>query len=314
MRTILVTGGCGFIGSNFILQWRQRNPDDVIINLDLMTYAADEKNLSDLENDNNYDHIEGNICDKTLVKSVIEYYNPEIIYHFAAESHVDNSINDSFPFVQTNVLGTVNLLDQVKAFNKEIRFIHVSTDEVYGSLKPKQRPFEEDSRYEPNSPYSASKASSDHFVRAYHKTHGLNTIITNCCNNYGPRQHREKFIPTVIANASQNLPVPVYGNGANIREWIYVDDHCDALIKLSDHGSMGESYCIGTGREYSNIDLAKKILNLMGKPESLITFVEDRKGHDFRYALNSTKMHHEFWVPRTKFDAGLEQTIAWYLK
>jgi len=314
MKTILVTGGCGFIGSNFILNWRKLNPDDLIVNLDAMTYAADENNLKDMYYDEHYELVEGDICDRTLVKSVIEYYNPSIIYHFAAESHVDNSINDSFPFVTTNVLGTVNLLDRVRAYNKNIRFIHVSTDEVFGSLTDKQKPFEETSRYEPNSPYSASKAASDHFVRAYHKTHGLNTIVTNCCNNYGPRQHKEKLIPTVISNALQDLPIPVYGNGGNIREWIYVDDHCDALIKLADHGSAGESYCIGSGREISNLELVKKILSIMDKPESLIRFVEDRKGHDYRYALDSTKMHHEFWMPKTKFETGLRKTLAWYTK
>lgn len=318
MKTIFVTGGCGFIGSNFILYWSHTYPDWQIVNLDSMTYAAHPDNLTELENNENYVFLKDDINHVTMVKKTLVHYQPDVIVHFAAESHVDRSIESSGLFVKTNVLGTVNFLDSVRFYmprtTKKFRFLHVSTDEVYGSLNADDLPFTELNQYAPNSPYSASKAASDHFVRAYHRTHNVPAIISNCSNNYGPRQNREKFIPTVIRHALANQPIPVYGSGMNVRDWLWVEDHCRALDTLIQHGKFGETYCIGGGEELANIDLAKKILALMNKPESLISFVTDRAGHDFRYAIDSSKIGKLGWQPQTSFDQGLQATIDWYLQ
>ena len=312
---LLITGGAGFIGSNFIHYWLKKYPNDVIVNLDLLTYAGDLKNLEGIEEGENYTFIKGDICDKKLVDGLVK--NVDIIVHFAAESHVDNSIIDSTPFVRTNVLGTQVLLDAALKFGK--RFHHVSTDEVFGSLGPNDKPFTENSPYDPRSPYSASKAASDHLVRAYWHTHKLPVTISNCANNYGPRQHREKLIPLFIANLLQNKKVPVYGTGANIRDWLYVDDHCAAIDVIIQKGKLGETYLIG-GRsnkqeEITNLALTKKIIELLDKDESLIDYVEDRKGHDWRYAIDDTKLRAELgWRPQTIFEEGLKKTIEWYKK
>lgn len=312
---LLITGGAGFIGSNFIHYWLKKYPNDVIVNLDLLTYAGDLKNLEGIEEGENYTFIKGDICDKKLVDGLVK--NVDIIVHFAAESHVDNSIIDSTPFVRTNVLGTQVLLDAALKFGK--RFHHVSTDEVFGSLGPNDKPFTENSPYDPRSPYSASKAASDHLVRAYWHTHKLPVTISNCANNYGPRQHREKLIPLFIANLLQNKKVPVYGTGANIRDWLYVDDHCAAIDVIIQKGKLGETYLIG-GRsnkqeEITNLALTKKIIELLDKDESLIDYVEDRKGHDWRYAIDDTKLRAELgWRPQTIFEEGLQKTIEWYKK
>lgn len=319
MQTIFVTGGCGFIGSNFILYWAKKYPNSHIINLDNLTYAANPANLNELDPSVKYTFLKDNIGHTTMAKKVLSHYQPDLIVNFAAESHVDRSIDSTGPFVQTNVKGTCNFLDGVRhyleRYNKpEFRLLHVSTDEVYGSLNANDPPFTELHQYAPNSPYSASKAASDHFVRAYHRTHGVPAIISNCSNNYGPRQHKEKFIPTVIRNALNNSSIPVYGNGRNVRDWLWVDDHCRALETLALRGVPGESYCIGGGEELANIELAKKILAVMKKPESLINYVTDRAGHDFRYAIDSSKIGKLGWNPSTSFDDGLAQTVEWYLQ
>src|SRR3989338_6730087 len=266
---LLITGGAGFIGSNFIHYWLKKYPNDVIVNLDLLTYAGDLKNLEGIEEGENYTFIKGDICDKKLVDGLVK--NVDIIVHFAAESHVDNSIIDSTPFVRTNVLGTQVLLDAALRYNK--RFHHVSTDEVFGSLGPNDAPFTENSPYDPRSPYSASKAPSDHLVRAYWHTHKLPVTISNCANNYGPRQHREKLITLFIANLLQNKKVPVYGTGQNIRDWLYVDDHCSAIDVIIQKGKIGETYLIsGRGnkeKEITNLELTKKLIKLLDKDESL---------------------------------------------
>ena len=307
---ILVTGGAGFIGSNFIHYWLNKYPDDMITNLDALTYAGNLENLRDLENNKNYKFIKGDICDEVLVNEVVKDF--DLIVHFAAESHVDRSIIDCRDFIRTNVEGTKNLLDAARN-NRGIRFHHVSTDEVFGSLGPDDRPFNENTPYDPRSPYSASKAASDHLVRTYWHTYKLPITISNCSNNYGPYQFPEKIIPLFITNLLENKRVPVYGQGENVRDWIYVDDHnagVDAVIKK---GRIDETYCLGGGCELTNLELTKKILKALDKGEEMIDFVPDRPGHDLRYAMDYSKAKKELgWQPTVDFGEGLKKTIDWY--
>jgi len=309
---ILVTGGCGFIGSNFVRRWLSMN-DELLINLDKMTYASDITLNPEFQDDVSYVWRKGSIEDLGTLAELLMVYNPRAIINFAAESHVDNSIANAYPFMKTNIMGTFNLLEAVRQYNPEIRFIHVSTDEVYGSLRAYDKPFTEETAYDPRSPYSASKAASDHLVSAYHHTHGLQTIITNCSNNFGPYQHPEKLIPTIIRKALADEPIPIYGNGENIRDWIYVTDHVDALFDVLDMGEIGQTYCIGADSEYTNLRIAHEIVEMLEKPSELITFVEDRKGHDFRYAIDSSKLYeHVGWKPNVDFYDGLYKTVEWY--
>ena len=316
MSRILVTGGLGFIGSNFIS--RIINTGNLIVNIDSETYASIEKTSLNFELYQNYKHYRVDIADFKKVDEIINKYLFDFIFHFAAESHVDNSINNPFIFCKTNVFGTLNLLESYKNLNKKNKmFVHVSTDEVFGSIKKGN--FDENSKYMPNSPYSASKASSNHFVRAYFKTHNLPIVITNCSNNFGPYQNKEKFIPTIIDSLIKKNKIPVYGNGKNIREWIDVNDHNDALIFLSKNGVIGEEYCIGSSNRFTNISLVKKICNIYDEltnnknSEKLISFVGDRKGHDFRYALDSSKLFRLGWKCKSLFNISLKNTIEWYL-
>lgn len=310
--TILVTGGCGFIGSNFVREYLTLN-SDLIINLDKLTYAGNPKNLEEFNDQENYLFYEGDIADSELVEKILKTHPIDCVVNFAAESHVDNSISNSTPFLYTNVIGTVCLLESIRKFSPETLFVHVSTDEVYGSLSEYDPPFTEKTPYNPRSPYSASKAASDHFVMAYHHTHRLNTIITNCSNNYGAYQHAEKFIPTIIRKALKNEKIPVYGSGTNIRDWIYVKDHCYAIMDVMERGKIGQTYNIGGNNQISNLGLVKKIIDIMGKSENLIEFVDDRKGHDFRYDIDNDKIYlHLGWKPTTNFDVGLKKTIEWY--
>jgi len=322
---LLVTGGAGFIGSNFVHQYI-RNYDKPVIVLDKLTYAANLNNLMDPAYKNNIILKEMDIGDSEAVNDVLLGYKVSKIVNFAAESHVDNSIKNSTPFIQSNIVATENFfytafnyhkyLEKINAFDR-LRFIHVSTDEVYGSLTHFHPPSHEGSPYAPRSLYSASKAASDHIAMAYYHTHGFPLVLTNCSNNYGPHQHVEKFIPTVITRALRNQKIPVYGDGKNIRDWIYVTDHCDALLWLLREYRPGEQYNIGAGVQINNLDLATKILNIMGKPLDLIEFVEDRKGHDFRYDLNTEKIHELLrnkWFPVIGLDHGLKKTIEWYTK
>jgi dTDP-glucose 4,6-dehydratase len=311
--TILVTGGCGFIGSNFI-RYCLKNYDEQVVNLDCLTYAGRLENLVDYEDDSRYTFVKGNICDRQTVQELLKKYKPWAIVNFAAESHVDRSIKDSAAFLYTNVLGTVNLLDVVKEQDYPIRFHHISTDEVYGSLGLYDAPFKETTPYDPRSPYSASKASSDHFVQAYHETHGLDTVITNCSNNYGPYQYPEKLIPTIITRAMIYKKVPVYGNGMNIRDWLYVDDHCSAIDTVLRRGVAGQKYNVGGDSPLANIEVVTTILEKMRlNIPKYIEYVEDRKGHDFRYEVDSSKMREEFgWRPLTSFEEGIDRTIHWY--
>ncbi|MEW6326946.1 MAG: dTDP-glucose 4,6-dehydratase [Thermodesulfobacteriota bacterium] len=305
---ILITGGCGFIGSNFVRYLLERY-DYRIVNLDALTYAGNPENLRDFENNPRYKFIHGRIEDVKTVKKALRGVNR--IVHFAAESHVDRSITDAQPFIQTNVVGTQVLLDACREAKID-RFIHVSTDEVYGSLGDKDS-FTETTPLAPNSPYAASKAASDLLVRAATKTHGLPAIITRCSNNYGPYQFPEKLIPLMITNALEDKPLPVYGDGLNVRDWIYVTDHCAALDTILHRGIVGETYNIGGESERKNIDVVKTILRLLGKPESLVTFVDDRPGHDRRYAMDTKKIKHQLkWSPAVTFEKGLELTIDWY--
>jgi dTDP-glucose 4,6-dehydratase len=310
--TILVTGGAGFIGSNFILYWLKKYPNDNIINLDKLTYAGNLDNLKEIENNKNYEFIQGDICDKELVNDVVK--GVDLIVHFAAETHVDRSIADSTDFIRTNVLGTQILLEVAKN-NGRIRFHHISTDEVFGSLKSDDPKFNERTPYDPRSPYSASKAASDYLVRAYFHTHGLPITISNCSNNYGPRQYPEKLIPLFISNLLQNKTVPIYGKGENIRDWIYVDDHNAGVDAIIQKGKIGETYCLGGGNELTNLEITKMILSILDKDESLIKYVADRPGHDFRYAIDYSKAKDELgWEPQTDFKKGLEKTVEWYKK
>ncbi len=306
----LVTGGAGFIGSNFIHYLFKTYPQAEVVNLDKLTYAANKENLKEYENDPRYKFVQGDIADPKIVDELVQQV--DVIVHFAAETHVDRSISGPAEFVKTNVVGTQVLLDSAVKHKK--RFHHISTDEVFGDLElDGSDKFTESTPYDPSSPYSASKAASDHLVRAYVRTFGLQATITNCSNNYGPYQYSEKFIPTVILNALKDQKIPVYGQGVNVRDWIHVDDHNRAVDLVINKGKVGETYLIGGNNEQANIDVVKMILKILGKPESLIEFVTDRPGHDLRYAIDSSKIQNELgWKPGFEFEEGLKQTIKWY--
>lgn len=305
---LLVTGGCGFIGSNFIHQMFKKYPYVEIINLDKLTYAGNPNNLKSLPSNSTYNFIQGDICDYQTVNRAME--NVDVVIHFAAESHVDRSIHDSSIFVRTNVEGTDTLLKCALANDIE-KFIHVSTDEVYGSICDGS--FNEEDPLEPSSPYSASKASSDLLARAYYNTYGLPVTITRCTNNFGPYQYPEKLIPLFITNLLKDKKVPLYGTGLNVRDWIYVEDHCNGIDFILNNGRVGEIYNIGGGNELTNIEITQKILSLLGKDKSMIQYVEDRKGHDFRYSLDCTKLRNMGWKPANDFDSAIEKTVHWYI-
>ena len=332
MRTILVTGGAGFIGSNFVPYFLENNQDVHVVNLDVLTYAGDLENLKEIENHSRYTFVKGDICDRELVASLFNEYNFTGVIHFAAESHVDNSIKNPDAFIRTNVFGTFNLLDVAKNYwmngpndikpeFKSARFLHVSTDEVYGTLGETGL-FTEETSYAPNSPYSASKASSDFMVRSYFHTYGMNVVTTNCSNNYGPKQHNEKLIPTIIRKAITGDNIPIYGDGQNIRDWLYVLDHCKGIELVFDKGISGETYNIGGRNERNNLYIANKICEILdevkGKDVSYkeqISFVTDRPGHDFRYAIDATKLEGELgWKADENFESGILKTIEWYLQ
>ncbi|NQU83671.1 MAG: dTDP-glucose 4,6-dehydratase [Parcubacteria group bacterium] len=307
---LLITGGAGFIGSNFIHYILEKYPNYKIVNLDLLTYAGNLENLRSIADNLNYQFIRGDVCDAPLVDELVS--DTDAIVHFAAESHVDRSIENPTDFVRTNVLGTQILLDAALKHNKK-RFHHVSTDEVYGQLGPNDAPFNEGTVYNPRSPYSASKAASDYLVRAYFYTHKLPITISNCSNNYGPLQFPEKVVPLFVTNLIEGKKVPLYGDGSNIRDWLHVKDHCEAIDLVLHRGRIGETYCIGGGQELSNLELTKRILSSMGRGEEMIECVSDRKGHDWRYAIDHSKIREEFgWDPKYSFDSGLAETINWY--
>ena len=310
MGAILVTGGCGFIGSNLIRHLLTTEPGVTIINLDRLTYAGNPQNLHDCERNPRYHWIHGDVADAKLVRSIVSK-GLEAIINLAAESHVDRSIRDAVPFLHTNILGTQVLLEAARAYRVP-RFIQVSTDEVYGSLGPTGQ-FTEESPLAPNSPYAASKASADMLVRSYVKTHGTPAIITRCSNNYGPYQFPEKLIPLFISRLLKNEWVPIYGDGMNVRDWLHVSDHCEAIRRVWRRGRAGEVYNIGGNCELSNLELTSRLLDLLGKPRSLMRFVEDRPGHDRRYAMDCSKIERELgWRPRVAFAEGLRQTVQWY--
>lgn len=306
---ILVTGGLGFIGSNFIRHMLEEYNDYRVINLDIQTYAGNPDNLKDIEKNPNYSFVLGDICDPSVVDKVMQ--KVDTVVHFAAESHVDRSIEDASAFVRTNVLGTFVLLESARKY-KVSRFIHISTDEVYGSRE--RGSFKEKDRLTPSSPYSSSKAGSDLLAQSYYITHKLPVVITRCTNNFGPYQYPEKLIPLFITNLLENKKVPVYGSGKNVRDWICVIDHCKAVDFVLHNGIPGEIYNIGGGAERSNIDITKKIIKILGKDESMIEYVVDRKGHDFRYSLNCTKLLKLGWVPEHGFNEALESTVRWYVE
>jgi dTDP-glucose 4,6-dehydratase len=309
-KNLLVTGGAGFIGSNFVLYMLKEFPEYKIINLDALTYAGNLENLKEVENHPNYKFVKGSITDYSLVESLAQEGLDGII-NFAAESHVDRSIEDPAIFVDTNIKGTQILLEVAKKYHLE-RYLQVSTDEVYGSLGPTGY-FTEKTPLEPNSPYSASKTGADLLVRAYHETFGMNTVITRCSNNYGPYQFPEKLIPLIISNALEDKPLPVYGDGLNVRDWLHVEDHCAAIALAFFKGKSGEVYNIGGNNERTNITIIKTILDLLNKPESLITYVKDRLGHDRRYAIDSSKIQAELgWKPKYTFETGIKETVEWY--
>ncbi|MFY9105281.1 dTDP-glucose 4,6-dehydratase [Aliarcobacter cryaerophilus] len=333
-KTILVTGCAGFIGSNFVPYFLDKYKEYNIVNLDLLTYAGDLENLKECENNPNYKFIKGDICNRELVEFIFNEYDIQGVIHFAAESHVDNSIKNPGVFVQTNVNGTFTLIDVAykywmekpftyKSEYQDCRFHHISTDEVYGtlSLDPNDL-FTEKTPYAPNSPYSASKASSDMIIRAYNETYGLNTVITNCSNNYGPKQHDEKLIPTIIRNALKQNPIPIYGDGKNIRDWLYVLDHCKGIDLVYHNGKIGETYNIGGRNERTNLQIVDRITTILDQQvpkqdkssyKEQITFVEDRAGHDRRYAIDATKLENELgWKADENFDSGIVKTIEWY--
>jgi len=327
---ILVTGGAGFIGSNFVLDW-VKTQQAGIVNLDKLTYAGNLRNLASLHSDPRHTFVRGDICDPELVLELLRRYKPRAVVHFAAESHVDRSISDPGEFVRTNVNGTLNLLQQSRVYwdtlhpeeRDAFRFLHVSTDEVYGTLNADDPAFTEKTPYAPNSPYAASKAGSDHLVRAYHHTYGLPTLTTNCSNNYGPFQFPEKLIPLVLLKALEGESLPVYGDGQNIRDWLYVVDHCEGIRTVLAKGTLGETYNIGGSNERKNIDVVTTICDILdelrpnpiiGERRKLITYVKDRPGHDRRYAIDAGKIRAELgWVPRTSFEPGIRATIEWYL-
>lgn len=309
---LLVTGGAGFIGSNFILYWMEQHPHDAVVNLDKLTYAGNLENLAGVEKNPNYTFIHGDICDPKAVSQAMK--GADVVVHFAAESHVDRSILDPAPFIKTNVLGTQVLLDAALV-NKVSRFHHVSTDEVFGSLTiGSSRKFSEATPYDPKSPYSASKAGSDHLVRAYSHTFGLPVTISNCSNNFGPFHFPEKFIPLAITNILEGKKVPIYGDGKNVRDWLYVEDHCRAIEAVLTRGKTGETYCVGgQTNDVSNLEVVQMILKHMGKDDSSIEFVKDRPGHDRRYAIDWGKIKRELgWEPQHDFDTWLTKTIEWY--
>ena len=326
MKTYLITGGCGFIGSNFVRFILEREPEATIINLDNLTYAGNIHNLDGISN-SRYHFVHGDICDSELVAKLFNDHQFDGVVHFAAESHVDRSIDGPAEFVQTNIVGTLNLLEQSREyFNKEeksnFRFLHVSTDEVYGTLGDKGK-FFESTPYDPSSPYSASKAGSDHLARAWHRTYGLPVLVTNCSNNYGAYQFPEKLIPLMIINCLHRKPLPVYGKGENVRDWLFVTDHCEAIHTVLTSGQVGETYNIGGNNEIKNIDVVLTICSLLDDMSpredgsnyaDLITYVQDRPGHDFRYAIDATKINQDLgWSPKESFETGIRKTIDWYL-
>ncbi len=327
--TILVTGGAGFIGSNFVLDWFKTS-DEPVVNLDALTYAGNLENLASLKDDARHVFVQGDICDRALIDQLLATHRPRAIVHFAAESHVDRSIHGPGAFMRTNVEGTFTLLEAARAHwtalegeaKAAFRFHHVSTDEVYGSLKAEDPPFAETNPYEPNSPYSASKAASDHLVRAWHHTYGLPVVTTNCSNNYGPYHFPEKLIPLMIVNALAGKPLPVYGDGQQIRDWLYVTDHCSGIRAVLAGGALGETYNIGGWNEKANIDIVKTVCALLdelrpdpaGPYARLITYVTDRPGHDRRYAIDARKIERELgWRPAETFETGIRKTVQWYL-
>ncbi len=329
MRNIIITGGAGFIGSHVVRLFVNKYPDYHIINVDKLTYAGNLENLKDIENKPNYTFLRADICDFDAMAALMSKYAIDGIIHLAAESHVDRSIRDPFTFARTNVMGTLSLLQAAKNYWESRpecyegkRFYHISTDEVYGALKFDGTLFTEQTKYQPHSPYSASKASSDHFVRAFHDTYGMPTIVTNCSNNYGPYQFPEKLIPLFINNIRHRRPLPVYGKGENVRDWLFVEDHARAIDLIFHNGKVAETYNIGGFNEWKNIDIVKLLIKtvdrLLGNPEGhsddLITYVTDRKGHDLRYAIDSTKLSRELgWHPSLQFEEGIEKTVRWYL-
>jgi dTDP-glucose 4,6-dehydratase len=328
--TILVTGGAGFIGSNFVLRWIE-TVGTPVVNLDLLTYAGNPENLAALENDDRYQLVRADICDAEAVAAALNEHRPHAIVHFAAESHVDRSIVDPGAFIHTNVQGTYTLLEQARRYwlalddegKNSFRFLHVSTDEVYGTLSPDDPPFSETTPYAPNSPYAASKAASDHLARAYFHTFKLPVLTTNCSNNYGPFQFPEKLIPLMIMNALEGKPLPVYGDGQNVRDWLFVDDHCSAIRTVLEKGRLGETYNVGGNSERNNLHVVNTICDLVdelrpdpaiGSRRKLITYVADRPGHDRRYAIDARKIASELgWTPSVDFESGLRNTVEWYL-
>ena len=329
--TLLVTGGAGFIGANFVLDWLAQS-DEPVVTLDKLTYAGNRENLASLQGDARHTFVQGDIGDRALLDRLLAEHRPRAVLHFAAESHVDRSIHGPEDFIQTNVLGTFRLLEAVRAFwstlpeadKAAFRFLHVSTDEVYGSLAPTDPAFAETHRYEPNSPYSASKAASDHLVRAWHHTYGLPVLTTNCSNNYGPYHFPEKLIPLMIVNALAGKPLPVYGDGMQIRDWLYVRDHCSAIRRVLQAGRLGETYNVGGWNEKPNIEIVNTVCALLDelRPRadgqsyrSQITYVKDRPGHDRRYAIDARKLEAELgWKPAETFESGIRKTVAWYLE
>jgi dTDP-glucose 4,6-dehydratase len=326
---IIVTGGAGFIGSNFVLGWLAQS-DEPIVNLDRLTYAGNIKNLQALDGDKRHIFVKGDICDTALVSELLAVYRPRAIVHFAAESHVDRSIHGPAEFIRTNINGTFSLLEAARAYwsgldaagRDGFRFLHVSTDEVYGSLAADDAPFTESTPYAPNSPYSATKAASDHLVRSYHHTYGLPTLTTNCSNNYGPYHFPEKLIPLVIANARAGKPLPIYGDGQQVRDWLYVEDHCAAIRAVLARGRTGETYNIGGWNEKANLEVVTRLCDILdelapkadGSYRDQITYVADRPGHDRRYAIDARKIERELgWRPAQTFDTGIRKTVEWYL-
>jgi dTDP-glucose 4,6-dehydratase len=325
MKNLLITGGAGFIGSHVVRLFVKKYPDYKIVNLDKLTYAGNLANLTDIENENNYEFVKGDIVDSDFINTLFAKYNFDGVIHLAAESHVDRSIESPMDFIMTNIIGTVNLLNAAKTIWKDNsegkKFYHISTDEVYGSLG-EEGFFVEATAYDPRSPYSASKASSDHLVRAYHHTYKLPVVISNCSNNYGANQFPEKLIPLCINNIKNNRPLPIYGKGENIRDWLWVNDHANAIDIIFHKGKTGDTYNIGGNNEWTNIDLVRMLCKIMdkklnraaGDSEKLITYVKDRAGHDLRYAIDSSKLQEELgWSPSLQFEEGLDKTVDWYL-